>query len=99
MELKDTIAGMTSPDYKERFKAEYNQVKISHDKLKALLNKWDDWKVRCALEIEPTETLEQALGFNPSCSYKILHEQLTVMEQYLHCLEARAEIECIDLER
>lgn len=26
-ELKDTIEGMTSADYKERFKAEYQQVK------------------------------------------------------------------------
>lgn len=31
MELKDTIAGMNSADYKERFKAEYRQVKIRYD--------------------------------------------------------------------
>ncbi len=35
-ELKDTIEGMTSADYKERFKAEYQQVKIRYDKLDAM---------------------------------------------------------------
>lgn len=33
MELKDTIELMNSSDYKERFKAEYLQVKIRYDKL------------------------------------------------------------------
>ena len=41
MELKDTISMMTSNDYKERFKAEYYQVKIRHEKLVAMVNKWD----------------------------------------------------------
>ena len=39
MELKDTVEGMESPDYKERFKAEYYQTKIRYEKLKKLLNK------------------------------------------------------------
>ena len=33
MELKDTIPQMNSEDYKERFKAEYNQLKIRLEKL------------------------------------------------------------------
>lgn len=33
MELKDTIDGMLSKDYKERFKAEYNQLTIRLTKL------------------------------------------------------------------
>lgn len=33
MELKDTIELMQSEDYKERFKAEYYQVKIHLEKL------------------------------------------------------------------
>ena len=37
MELKDTIQGMTSADYKDRFKAEYQQVKIRYDKLAGTL--------------------------------------------------------------
>ena len=37
MELKETVEGMTSPDYKERFKAEYRQTKIRYEKLKHFL--------------------------------------------------------------
>ena len=33
MELKDTIELMKSNDYKDRFKAEYYQVKIRREKL------------------------------------------------------------------
>lgn len=40
-ELKDTIEGMTSQDYKERFKAEYQQVKIRYDKLDAMTVKYE----------------------------------------------------------
>ena len=32
MELKDTISMMTSSDYKERFRAEYFQLKIRYDR-------------------------------------------------------------------
>lgn len=39
MELKETIEGMTSPDYKERFKAEYRQTKIRYEKLKHFCNR------------------------------------------------------------
>ena len=39
MELKDTIELMQSEDYKDRFKAEYFQLKIRYDKLKAMLEK------------------------------------------------------------
>lgn len=34
MELKDTVEMMNSADYKERFKAEYQQVVIRYKKLK-----------------------------------------------------------------
>lgn len=37
MELKDTAALMCSDDYKDRFKAEYLQLKIRRDKLAAML--------------------------------------------------------------
>lgn len=33
MELKDTVEMMTSSDYKERFKAEYYQLKLRYNKL------------------------------------------------------------------
>lgn len=41
MELKDTVEMMNSSDYKERFRAEYQQVVIRYQKLKAMLEKWD----------------------------------------------------------
>lgn len=39
MELADTAEMMMSEDYKERFRAEYGQVAIRHQKLKAMLVK------------------------------------------------------------
>lgn len=39
MRLKDTVEMMNSTDYKERFKAEYHQVVIRYQKLKAMLEK------------------------------------------------------------
>ena len=41
MELKDTVQQMLSEDYRDRFKAEYYQVKIRYDKLVDMLNRWD----------------------------------------------------------
>ena len=42
MELKDTVEMMLSNDYKERFKAEYYQLKIRHDKLKKMVDNWEN---------------------------------------------------------
>ena len=39
MELKETIAGMTSTDYRERFKAEYRQTKERYERLKVFCNR------------------------------------------------------------
>lgn len=44
MELKDTIKMMDNPDYKERFKAEYLQLKIRAEKLEKLLKNWNNLK-------------------------------------------------------
>ena len=49
-ELRDTIEMMNSENYKERFKAEYYQVVIRYQKLKSMLNKWDNDQ----LEFTPT---------------------------------------------
>ena len=45
MELKDTIELMTSENYKERFKAEYLQLKIRVEGLRKMLIKWDAGKL------------------------------------------------------
>ena len=95
MELKDTVELMNSSDYKDRFKAEYYQLKTRYEKLKALLNKWDAYIMR--FNQGDDLTLEQFLGFQPSCSYEILREQQSHMGYYLHCLEVREVIDHIDL--
>ena len=80
-ELKDTIEMMTSSDYKERFKAEYYQLKLRYDKLALMITKWD----------------EGTLEFEPSCSRTLLSRQLHHMRMYMIDLETRAKIEGIDL--
>lgn len=81
MELKDTIALMQSEDYKERFKAEYYQVKIRLEKLYEMLVRYD----------------AGTLGFTPDCSIQLLKDQLSIMRDYLYALQVRAEIENIEL--
>lgn len=81
MELKDTIEMMNSPDYKERFKAEYQQLKIRYDKLDAMTVKYE----------------AGTLDFTPNCSLQLLKEQKMHMGCYLRCLKIRAEIEGIKL--
>lgn len=89
MELKDTIKGMTSFDYKERFIAEYLQTKIRYEKLKNLnnqiqANKEVPWNPPCP-------------KLNIDCNDELLLEQQRIMGEYLHILEVRAVIEKIDL--
>lgn len=81
MELKDTIEMMNSPDYKERFKAEYLQTKIRYQKLHRMCIKYE----------------AGTLDFTPTCSLELLKEQKGAMGNYLRCLEVRAEIEGIEL--
>ena len=81
MELKDTIEMMVSVDYKERFKAEYLQLKIRMTGLSNMLKKYK----------------AGTLTFKPSCSYDLLNGQLKSMEMYAKYLEERAEIENIEL--
>ena len=82
MTLEDTKDLMCSPDYKERFKAEYYQLKIRYEKLKAMCEKWDKGE----------------LYFTPTCPRYIYKRQLDKMAGYLSILEERAEIEGGELE-
>lgn len=82
MELKDTAKMMTSEDYKERLKAEYQQVKIRYDKLHKMLIKME----------------AGTLDFTPTCTKAILMEQKRYMGEYIRCLSVRAEMEGIALE-
>lgn len=81
MELKDTIKLMNSDDYKDRFKAEYYQVKIRYDKLHKMVIKYE----------------ANTLDFEPATPLCILRNQKRAMGEYLHDLEVRAEIEKIEL--
>lgn len=81
MELKDTIGMMQSNDYKERFKAEYRQVKIRYEKLRTMINKYH----------------AGILNFEPTCPIEKLEDQLYYMNEYMRALEVRALIENIDL--
>lgn len=53
MELEETIEDMLSSDYKRRFIAEYNQLKIRCDKLRKMVDNWDNlnFKPTCEKEI------------------------------------------------
>ncbi len=81
MKLSETVEMMNSTDYKERFKAEYYQLKIRVNGLKAMLDKWDS----------------EELGFTPTCPREIYNEQMDYMMNYMTLLENRAYLEKIEL--
>lgn len=81
MELKDTVELMTSDDYKERFIAEYCQVKIRYGKLKYMLERWDNG----------------ILDFTPTCPRSTYDFQTAAMKDYIAILEARAVMEGVTL--
>lgn len=80
--LKDTINGMISNDYKERFIAEYQQLVIRYNGLKNMLIKWD----------------RNELPFTPTCPRSTYNMQIKVMTDYIAVLEARAVMEGINLQ-
>lgn len=92
-ELEDTVAGMTSPDYRERFKAEYIQAKIRYERLKAF-----NTKIEAAFRTECERPEVKKTPMPPhDCPHDLLREQQEVMGQYLHILEVRAVIEGVYL--
>ena len=80
-ELKETVELMLSDDYKERFLAEFMQLKIRYEKLRAMLNKWD----------------EGTLEFEPTCPRDMYDRQIEGMEMYLDVLADRAALEGVEL--
>ena len=81
MDLIETIDKMCSNDYKERFVAEYCQLKIRYEKLKSF----------------NTKRAAGVLNFEPSCSVEVLRKQQSLMGQYLEVLEIRALVEGVEL--
>lgn len=80
-ELAKTCEGMVSPDYKERFKAEYIQLKNRLEGLKRMLDAWDNG----------------TLDFTPTCSRDLYDIQESAMRMYLDVLKRRAIIEEVEL--
>lgn len=81
MKLSETVEMMESTNYKERFKAEYLQLKIRMQGLSNMLKKYK----------------EGTLEFKPTCSYDLLNGQFKAMDMYASYLEERAQLENIDL--
>lgn len=89
MELKDTVDLMLSKNYKDRFKAEYYQLKNRYDKLQAIVVKYE-----AGVDISKPDSY---LGFTPTTPLNTLKKQATAMRNYLYCLEKRAVFEHIEL--
>ena len=88
----DTLAElMQSEDYRDRFVAEYIQLKQRYEKLKRL-----NTRIEAATR---TQHLDNGVD-EPihDCPAGLLREQQAAMGEYLHLLEVRAVIEDIDLE-
>ena len=83
MILQETINGMVSEDYKERFIAEYQQLVIRYKGLKKMLDNWDKGKLK----------------FTPTCPRSTYDLQAKAMSDYRAVLEARAVMENIDLKK
>ena len=79
--LNDSALLMVSTNYKERFLAEYIQLKTRLEGLKTMLHNWDN----------------EQLSFIPSCPRSTYDLQVEAMTKYLAILEARAKIEDIKL--
>ena len=79
--LLRTIPNMASDDYKKRFQAEFDQLKIRYDELKSMVEKWDKKK----------------LDFIPLSPRSIYIKQLVAMVDYMFVLSIRAKKENIDI--
>ena len=79
--LSETIELMTSENYDDRLKAEYEQLEIRIQGLAKMLVGYRDG----------------TLSFTPKCSYDMLKGQLRAMQMYSEYLQDRAETEGINL--
>lgn len=81
MTLEETAELMLSSNYKERFLAEFWQVKIRFERLYDMLVKYEN----------------DELDFEPDSDIGTLTNQCMAMDQYLNTLYQRAEMENIEL--
>ena len=78
----DSVELMLSKNYKDRFRAEYWQLRLRLERLDETIRRY--WS--------------KTLSFAPTCPIGILEEQRKHMRRYLETLEQRAVIENIELE-
>ncbi|MBQ8371545.1 MAG: hypothetical protein IJX38_01210 [Clostridia bacterium] len=83
---------MLSADYKERFKAKYQQTKIRYERLKTF-----NTKIEVAFRACGCKEMNKPEMPKHDCPVDLLREQQRVMGEYLHILEVRAVIEGVDL--
>lgn len=81
MTLANTASLMVSSDFKERFQAEYLQLKNRYESLTSMIKKWDNG----------------TLKFTPTCPRATYDLQLEYMKKYKDILEMRAKMEDIKL--
>ena len=91
MKLSKTVETITSDAYKERFKAEYYQIKERYERLKSFNN-----------TIEAASRTSHSISKRVEmpkydCPEELLRDQQRAMGEYLHFLEIRAVIENIEL--
>ena len=80
--LKRSAELMISGDYKERFIAEYMQIKNRYEGLSRMIENWDKGN----------------LYFVPTCPRETYNFQLRAMKDYMDILVVRAKIEDIKIE-
>lgn len=61
MELRDTFYMAESSDYKERFKAEYFQLKIRYDRLERMMNNLESDTLTCSRRLYDTQLLGMSI--------------------------------------
>lgn len=82
MKLNETVEMMNSTDYKERFKAEYYQIKTRIYVLQNILSAWDNDK----------------LTFEPTCPRSTYDLQLKAMMEHKALLEMTAVMHNIHID-
>ena len=78
MDLVDTV----DEDWRERFRAEYIQTALRHERLSAIITRYR----------------AGTLDFKPNCDISLLIAQKNAMEEYMIAMEQRAVTEDIDLD-
>lgn len=81
LDIKKTASLMASEDYKNRFAAEFFQLKIRRGKLREMVERYR----------------AKTLDFEPSSPLELLEKQLAAMDDYYDALLKRSRIEEIIL--